>query len=189
MTKKKLILASKSPRRKEILEKCGIPFACMPMEMDETLDDSLSLEERIRDLAIRKAKARLALNPDAVVLGSDTIVTVDDEILGKPADREDACRMLKKLSGRTHRVITGVCIISSERMYSGVSVSEVTFAQMSDEEIKSYAATGECDDKAGAYAVQGYAARFISHISGDYYAIMGLPLHMVYTELKNFDLY
>ena len=186
---KKIILASKSPRRKELLEKCGLPFACMPMETDESLEQGDTLEEKIRLLSERKACARLDVNPDAVVIGSDTIVTLDNEILGKPADREDAKRMLRELSGRTHRVITGVCIVSAKRKYSDVSVSEVTFAKLSEDEIDAYAASGECDDKAGAYGIQGLGGRFISHISGDYYAIMGLPLNLVYEELRNIDLY
>ena len=186
---RKIILASKSPRRKELLEKCGIAFACMPMDTDESLEEGNTLEEKIRLLSERKAEARLAVNPDAVVIGSDTIVTLDGEILGKPADHEDAKRMLRELSGRTHQVITGVCIVSSKRKYSDVSVSDVTFAPLSEEEIDGYVSSGECDDKAGAYAIQGIGGRFITHISGDYYAIMGLPLNLVYEELKNLDLY
>ncbi len=186
---KKIILASKSPRRKELLEKCGIDFECMPMNIDESLDAGNTLEEKIRILSQRKAAACLAAYPDAVVIGSDTIVTVDEKILGKPKSRQEAKEMLRELSGRTHRVITGVCIISSARTYSDVSVSEVTFAPLSEEEITAYTESGECDDKAGSYAIQGLGGRFITHISGDYYAIMGLPLNLVYEELKNIDLY
>ena len=186
---KKVILASKSPRRRELLEKCGIPFVCMPMDIDESLDEGDSLEEKIRILSGKKADACLALNEDAIVIGSDTIVTVDEKILGKPRDREEAKEMLRELSGRTHRVITGVCIVSKNRRYSDVSVSEVTFAKLSEEEIDAYVNSGECDDKAGSYAIQGLGGKFITHISGDYYAIMGLPLNLVYEELKNLDLY
>ena len=186
---KKIILASKSPRRKELLEKCGIPFECMPMNIDESLAEGDTLEEKIRLLSERKADACLQVHPDAVVIGSDTIVTVDEKILGKPHSHEEAYEMLKELSGRTHRVITGLCMKSAEREYSDVSVSEVTFASLSDEEIHDYIASGECDDKAGSYAIQGLGGRFITHISGDYYAIMGLPLNLVYEELKNIELY
>ena len=186
---KKIILASKSPRRKELLEKCGIEFECMPMNIDESLNEGDTLEEKIRILSQRKASACLAAYPDAVVIGSDTIVTVDEKILGKPKNREEAKEMLRELSGRTHRVITGLCIISSARTYTDVSVSEVTFAPLSEEEIDSYTESGECDDKAGSYAIQGLGGKFITHISGDYYAIMGLPLNLVYEELKNIDLY
>lgn len=186
---KKIILASKSPRRKELLEKCGIEFECMPMNIDESLNEGDTLEEKIRILSQRKASACLAAYPDAVVIGSDTIVTVDEKILGKPKNREEAKEMLRELSGRTHRVITGLCIIGSARTYTDVSVSEVTFAPLSEEEIDAYTESGECDDKAGSYAIQGLGGKFITHISGDYYAIMGLPLNLVYEELKNIDLY
>ena len=107
----------------------------------------------------------------------------------KPADREDAAKMLKMLSGNTHQVITGLCIISSERVYQDVSVSHVTFAPLSDKEIEAYVSSGECDDKAGAYAIQGGAGKFITNIDGDYYAIMGLPLNSVYEELKKISDY
>lgn len=185
----KIILASKSPRRKELLEKCGVAFECMPMDIDESLEEGDTLEEKIRLLSERKAAACLKEHPGAVVIGSDTIVTVDHKILGKPAGHEEAYEMLKELSGRTHRVITGVCILSARRKYSDVSVSEVTFADLSDEEIHDYIASGECDDKAGAYAIQGLGGRFITHMNGDYYSIMGLPLNLVYEELKNLSLY
>ena len=186
---RKIILASKSPRRKEILSRCGIGFSCMPMEIDESLEEGSTLCEKIRLLSERKAEACLKENPEAVIIGSDTIVTVDEEILGKPRDREEARAMLRKLSGRTHRVITGVCIVSSDRKYSDTSVSEVTFAPLCEQEIDDYVSSGECDDKAGAYAVQGLGGKFITRLNGDYYAVMGLPLHLVYEELKNLDLY
>ena len=186
---KKFILASRSPRRKELLEKCGIIFECIPADIDETLDPSVSLRDAVEDLSFRKASAILCQHPDAVVIGSDTIVTLDGEVLGKPSDRNDACRMLEMLSGRKHEVITGFCMISSKRSFCTSSVAEVTFAQMSQQEIADYAASGECDDKAGAYAIQGIGGRFITHIDGDYYSIMGLPVHLVYEELKNASLY
>ena len=186
---KQLILASKSPRRRELLEKCGIPFEIDAAEIDETLDPSLSLCEAIRDLSVRKASAVLERHPDSVVLGSDTIVVIDDRVLGKPHDREDARCMLEELSGRTHQVITGFAIVSNRRVHSDVSVSHVTFADLSVSEISTYLASGEADDKAGAYGIQGLAGKFITGIEGDYYAIMGLPLSMVYQELKNIDSY
>ena len=119
------------------------------------------------------------------MVGSDTIVVVDGEVLGKPKNEADAVSMLRKLSGRTHLVMTGLCIISSAREYRNVSVSEVAFETMDEEEISSYVRTGEPMDKAGAYAVQGIAARYIKEIRGDYYAIMGLPLSIVYETLKD----
>lgn len=186
---KKLILASQSPRRRELLEKCGIPFVCEPADIDESIDDRNDLSDEIRRLSRRKAEAILRLHPESVVIGSDTIVAVNGKVLGKPADREDAAKMLKMLSGNTHQVITGLCIISSERVYQDVSVSHVTFAPLSKKEIEAYVSSGECDDKAGAYAIQGGAGKFITNIDGDYYAIMGLPLNLVYEELKNISDY
>ena len=186
---KKLILASQSPRRKELLEKCGIPFTCEPADIDETIDDSRDLSEEIKRLSLAKAAVILKKHPEAVVVGSDTIVAVDGRVLGKPKDRMEARKMLKMLSGHTHQVITGLSVLSSSRQFQDVSISHVTFAPLSDEEIDAYVSSGECDDKAGAYAIQGGAGKFITRIDGDYYAIMGLPLNSVYEELKNISDY
>lgn len=182
---KTILLASQSPRRKELLEKCGFPFITEPADIDETLNPSLSLQEAIRDLAARKADHIFRKHPDAIVIGSDTIVTIDDEVLGKPKDDDHAFAMLKKLQGRTHDVITGIAIFTSEEKWSDVSISHVTFAAMSDEEIWKYIHTKECNDKAGAYAIQGFGGRYITHIEGDYYSIMGLPLSKVYAKLMH----
>ncbi len=186
---KKLILASQSPRRRELLEKCGIPFTCEPADIDETIDDSRDLSEEIRRLSLAKAAVILKKHPDAVVVGSDTIVAVEGKVLGKPKDRDEARKMLKMLSGHTHQVITGLSVLSSRRQFQDVSISHVTFAPLSDDEIGAYVSSGECDDKAGAYAIQGGAGKFITNIDGDYYAIMGLPLNSVYEELKNISDY
>ena len=185
---KKIILASKSPRRKELLEKCGLPFACMPMETDESLEQGDTLEEKIRLLSERKACARLNVNPDAVVIGSDTIVTLDNEILGKPADREDAKRMLRELSGRTHRVITGVCITdkTTGQRDSFAVTTDVYFRDLTDEEILIYIDTSRPYDKAGAYGIQEGACIFVSRIDGDYYNVVGLPICEVNLRLKKF---
>ena len=186
---KQLILASKSPRRNELLAKCGIPFITDAAEIDETLNPSMSLSDAVMELSLRKASEVLKRHPDAAVLGSDTIVAVDGTVLGKPADRADARRMLGMLSGKTHQVITGFALTSKNKTHTDVSVSHVTFSQLSDHEILDYIHSGEADDKAGAYGIQGLAGKFITHIEGDYYAIMGLPLSMVYQEMKNFDKY
>lgn len=186
---KKVILASRSPRRKELLEKCGIEFSCMPADIDETLNQTLPLHQAVEDLSYRKAAAILKDHMDAIVIGSDTIVTLDGVVLGKPKDRHDACRMLQKLSGKEHQVITGLCMISRDRCFRTSSIAKVTFAGLDQEEIEAYVNSGECDDKAGAYAIQGIGGKFITHIDGDYYAIMGLPLNTVYEELKNISLY
>lgn len=187
--KKDIILASQSARRRELLAKAGATFTCEPANLTETIDTSLSHEEAIQKLAYQKAAAILAHHPEALVIGSDTVVVCQGEILGKPRDHEDCVRMLRMLSGRTHEVITGLCFLSRRRCHQEVSVAEVTFAELSEDEILAYAATSEPYDKAGAYAIQGRAACFITGIRGDYYTIMGLPLERVYQELKNISLY
>ena len=186
---KSIVLASKSPRRKELLASCGVPFTADAAEIDETLRKDCPLPEAVQELSLRKAEAVLKRHPSSIIIGSDTIVAVDGEVLGKPHSREDAVLMLKKLSGRTHQVITGLAVISSVRTFQTVTVSDVTFIPLSEEEIRTYTATGEADDKAGAYGIQGLAGKFISHIDGDYYSIVGLPLSLVYRELKNSEMY
>ena len=186
---KKIILASQSPRRKELLEKCGYPFEIDVADIDESISNTKDLNEEIRQLSIRKAKAVLERHEDCIVIGSDTIVVIDHEVLGKPHTKEEAKEMLEKLSGKTHQVITGIAIISNQRTYSNTSTSYVTFEVLSKEEIDKYVATNEPMDKAGAYAIQGIASRYIKSINGDYYSIMGFPVSMVYEELKNIDLY
>lgn len=181
---KKIILASQSPRRREILEKCGISFTVEPADLDESINDSRPLQEEIMRLAERKAESVLQRHPDAVVIGSDTVVTIDHRVLGKPKDKQQAHDMLKSLQGRTHQVITGLAILSREHTFTDVSISDVTFCRMSDEEIDRYISCGECMDKAGAYGIQGTAGRYITEIHGDYYSIMGLPLHIAYRELS-----
>lgn len=186
---KKIILASQSPRRKELLEKCGYPFLIDVADIDETINTENDLKEEIRLLSIHKAKEVLKRHEDAIVIGSDTIVVVDKEILGKPHSKEEAKEMLQKLSNHTHEVITGIAILSNKREYSNTSTSYVTFEELSEEEIDKYVETKEPMDKAGAYAIQGIASRYIKNINGDYYSIMGFPVSMVYEELKNIDLY
>lgn len=187
---KNLILASNSPRRKELLSHCEIPFEVKSENIDETINSSLTIDQAIAELAYRKAEAVFVKNEDAVVIGCDTIVVYNNEILGKPVDEEDAFRMLKLLSGTTHQVITGCAILSKEKTYKFATVSDVTFKQLSDETINKYIASKEPMDKAGAYGIQGKAGCFIESINGDYYSIMGLPLCKLHTclmELYNLD--
>ena len=184
-----IVLASQSPRRKELLEKCNVSFICDPADIDETIDMRNHLNDEIQNLAYRKAEACLKRHPDDLIIGSDTIVVLNKEVLGKPKDEADAFRMLKGLQGNTHEVITGLCFLSKRRKYNAVSISKVAFSTMSDDEIKDYISTGECMDKAGAYGIQGFGGRYITRIEGDYYTIMGLPLNLVYEELKNRNLY
>ena len=184
-----IVLASQSPRRKELLEKCNVSFTCDPADIDETMDLSNNLNDEIQNLAYRKAAEALKRHPDDLIIGSDTIVVLNNQVLGKPKDQADAFQMLKHLQGNTHEVITGLCFLSKKRKYTAVSNSKVAFSTMNDEEINEYISTGECMDKAGAYGIQGFGGRYITKIEGDYYTIMGLPLNMVYEELKNYNLY
>ncbi len=181
-----LILASASPRRQELLRNAGIPFTVQSASIDETPLAGEAPRECAERLAREKALAVFQSNPQHFVLGADTIVVVDDVILGKPRDAEDAVRMLRLLSGRTHMVITGVCVVgpvvSSVRTASETTL--VTFCELSDDEIRFYVATGEPMDKAGAYAIQGMASRWIPRVEGDYSNGVGLPVALVYRILR-----
>lgn len=180
-----IILASKSPRRRQLLKLCGVDFSVREADIDETLDESVSKVEAIEKLAMHKAKTVWNHHPDALIIGADTIVLIDDEVLGKPMDAEDAKSMLRKLSGRTHKVITGVCLMDKSKVKTFSSVVEVDFCILDENEIDGYVNSGEPMDKAGAYGIQGLAAPFVSSIRGDYYAVMGLPVSKVYEHLKN----
>jgi septum formation protein len=211
-----LVLASASPRRQELLRNAGIPFTVQPAGIDETPLAGESPRACAERLAREKARAVSQDRPRNYVLGADTIVVVDDTMLGKPRDADDAARMLRLLSGRTHAVITGVCIIGpvagsrlragdkaktqtarlpgrlDETLTTGARQLEtafertasettlVTMCELSDDEIRDYIATGEPMDKAGAYAIQGIASRWIPRIEGDYSNVVGLPVALVY---------
>ncbi len=180
-----IILASKSPRRKQLLALCGVDFKVREADIDEILDESVSRVEAIEKLALHKAQTIWNHHPQALIIGADTIVLIDDEVLNKPVDNEDAKNMLRKLSGRTHQVITGVCLMDKDKVKMFSSVVEVDFCVLDENEIDNYVNSGEPMDKAGAYGIQGLAATFISAIRGDYYAVMGLPVSKVYWHLKN----
>ena len=173
---KDFIVASASPRRREILLGGGFDFRVIPSDCDESISESLTPEEVVKELSERKALSVLSENEGSVVLGCDTVVALGDVILGKPTDREDAFRMIKSLSGKVHKVCTGVCIAEKDRRESFVSVAEVEFYEISDETARSYAETGECDDKAGAYGIQSRGCLFVEGIDGDYFNVVGLPL-------------
>ncbi|MDD6466819.1 MAG: Maf family protein [Erysipelotrichaceae bacterium] len=185
--KRNLILASASLRRQELLQLCHVPFTIEVSQIQEVIDPTLPLEQAIEQVAYQKAADVFQRNPEALVLGSDTIVVIDDQILGKPKDKEDARRMMNLLSGRTHQVITGVCLLSQEERRLFHQVAEVTFVKMSQEEIEHYISLDEPYDKAGGYALQGEAAIYISSIKGDYYSIVGLPVQLVYQHLKEIN--
>jgi septum formation protein len=174
-----LILASRSPRRAELLTAAGIAFEVLAADIDETPHPNETPAAYVERLAIDKARAVLVLRPGARVLGADTTVTIDGEILGKPVDAEDAARMLRKLSGRPHDVHTGVAVVSAAGVSSDVATTRVWFAPMTDEDISWYVGTGEPVDRAGAYAIQGLASRFIPRIEGSYSNVVGLPVAMV----------
>jgi septum formation protein len=192
-----LVLASASPRRQELLRNAGIPFTVQPADIDETPRAGESARVCAERLAREKALEVWRRRPGQVVLGADTVVVVDETILGKPADREDALRMLRLLSGRIHLVITGVCVVKSAASFDLPGVDDVTaeiktasettlvtMNEISEEEIQAYIATGEPMDKAGAYAIQGMASRWIPRIEGDYSNVVGLPVALVYSMLR-----
>ncbi len=183
-----LILASASPRRREILKNLGYSFNCVVADTDETISSDMGGYDAVYELAFRKAKAVSALCPDDVVIASDTVVALDDEILGKPTSPDDAKRMLRELSGRQHTVYTGVAIVSKglcERFVSGVKVE---FYELDDGLIDWYISTGEPFDKAGAYGIQGKGSVLVKRIDGDYFTVMGLPSAEVYRALKKFQI-
>ena len=179
-----IILASRSPRRAELLTAAGISFEVLAAEIDETPRPDETPAAYVERLAIDKARAVLALRPGARVLGADTTVTIDGEILGKPVDAGDAARMLRQLSGRPHDVLTGVSLISARGVQSAVDITRVWFEPMTDEDISWYVGTGEPVDRAGAYAIQGLASRFIPRIEGSYSNVVGLPVALVSSILK-----
>lgn len=167
-----------------MLTAAGIPFEVLAADVDETPLPGEAPAAYVERLAIAKAQAVLALRPEARVLGADTTVTIDHEILGKPVDDADARRMLKLLSGRSHLVHTGVSLLSAASIKSAVDTTRVWFEAMTDEDISWYVATGEPVDRAGAYAIQGFASRFIPRIEGSYSNVVGLPVAMVSSILK-----
>lgn len=178
-----LILASSSPRRKELLENLRLTFTISSSEVDESFDPKLSPEDVVMELAERKAQAVFKENPDSFVIGSDTIVVVDEQILGKPVDEYDAIGMLTKLSGRQHDVYTGVAILSPDRATRFYEKTEVWFWELTDEEINVYVKSGEPLDKAGAYGIQQLGSMLVKKINGDYFAVVGLPVARTYREL------
>ncbi len=178
-----LVLASQSPRRAELLRSAGIEFEVRPVILDETPLPDEDPEAHVKRLAQQKAKSAVA-REDQIVLGADTVVVIDGEILGKPANGADADRMLRLLSGRKHEVLTGVCLKTGARVVTDWATTRVWFLQLSDDEIEEYVKSGEPLDKAGAYAIQGLASKFIERIDGSYSNVVGLPISLVYTCLK-----
>ncbi|KRG45476.1 septum formation inhibitor Maf [Stenotrophomonas pictorum JCM 9942] len=184
-----LYLASRSPRRNELLSRLDVPFRALDLEVPEVRGADETPEAYVRRVALDKARAGLALvaqDTDAVVLGSDTEVVLGDRVYGKPVDAADAAAMLASLAGRTHRVMTAVALVAHGRERVQLVSSEVTFAAMSAAQIAGYVASGEPMGKAGGYAIQGGAERFISHLAGSYSGVMGLPLQQTGELLREF---
>jgi septum formation protein len=177
-----LVLASQSPRRGEILRQAGIPFIVRAAPVDETPLDGEKPEAYVQRVAEMKTLA-IPASAGEVILGADTTVVIDGEMLGKPADAADARRMLSLLSGRRHEVMTGICLRRFVEVERDWAVTRVWFSSLSGREIEEYAASGEPRDKAGAYAIQGLASKFVERIDGCYFNVMGLPVSLVYRYL------
>lgn len=180
-----LILASSSPRRAELLQAAGISFRVQAANVDEAVQTG----ERSIDYVIRLAREKASVvaelcQESAVVLGADTIVVIENELIGKPADEDDARSMLRMLSGKWHEVLTGVALIAPREARTDAATTRVKFAPLSDDEIEWYVASGEPSDKAGAYAIQGLASRFVERIEGSYSNVVGLPVETVWRLLK-----
>lgn len=180
-----VILASQSPRRQQLLRQIGVDFIVKIADIDETMDPSLSVAQAV---AVTSAKKALAIEAgkDDVVVAADTIVVVDDVVLGKPRSQEEAARMLRTLSGREHKVMTGVTVCRGGRMESYTETTTVAFRPLSEAEIAAYIATNEPMDKAGSYGIQGYGSVFVSRLDGDYFNVMGLPLCSLCPLLRKF---
>jgi septum formation protein len=181
-TRAPLILASASPRRRELLAQAGFVFEVAAADVPEVRkpgEDPIRFVTRLAREKAEAVAATHAVTPEAIVLGADTIVVVNEEILGKPRDAADAARMLRLLSGQTHQVITGLCLARGRERQRAAEVTFVRFVTLSDQEIADYVATGEPLDKAGAYAIQGRAGRWVPRIHGCYFNVVGLPLALV----------
>lgn len=185
----RIILASKSPRRKELLALLNVEYEVIVSEADETLEEGITIEEQAKRLSFVKAKTVFdETTGDRIVIGSDTMVIKNNKIYGKPKDREEAFKMLKELQGTNHKVITGLAILVEKngeyKKYLDYDIADVYFKDISDEEINNWIDTGEAYDKAGAYAVQGKFMVFIEKFNGNFATVMGLPIHKLYDVIK-----
>jgi len=176
----RIVLASQSPRRAELIGRLGLVFDTIPADLDESYRDGETPPEHAERLARDKALHVAASNPDALVVGSDTIVVVDGDVLGKPRDKAQAVEMLTRLAGREHEVCTGIAVVQGGRVESGLERVRVRFRALDRRACEEYVATGEPMDKAGAYGIQGFGSALVEGIEGDYFAVMGLPVvHML----------
>ena len=180
---KKVILASQSPRRQELLQRVVSEFDCIPADIDETMDLTKDLGEEVKKVSYTKAMTILKQYPECIVIGSDTSVILDNVPLGKPKNKEEARRMLEGLQGRSHEVYTGLAVVSSKKTCVTLEKVKVTFSSMSKEEIEVYLNTEEPYDKAGAYAIQGIFSKYIDHYEGSYDTVVGFPIEQVKVRL------
>ena len=182
----KIILASKSPRRKEILDTMGVLFEIDVADVDESVDSSLSPVEAVCEISSRKAKAvcERHKDEDCIVISADTVVVIDGKIIGKPKDEEDAFNIIKSLSARTHEVYTGFTVCGKDGTKTDYEVTKVHFKELCDDDIRRYIATGEPMDKAGAYGIQQKGNLFVDYIHGDYYNVVGFPISKICVTIK-----
>lgn len=187
-TQKQLVLASKSPRRKELLEQIGLKFIIHPSDFEEK-DEHLSAEELAMHNAMGKAQQLARKYKNALIIGVDTVVSFQHHQINKPKDEEDAKRILRLLSNTTHQVISAICIIDTDngKNISGLEVTNVTMDRLDEKDIAAYIASGEGEDKAGAYAIQGLGALYVKKIEGDYFNVVGLPIFLLRKLLKKFS--
>lgn len=183
-TEKELLLASASPSRKMLLERAGLAFKVLVSGVDETVPNDFTPAQTVECLAQRKGEAVFALRPDCAVIAADSVVVIDDMILGKPKDDDDAKATLRRLSGRTHEIYTGVCLLAGEKKEVFQNVTQVQFYPLSDEEIAEYVAMGESRGRAGSYGIEGLGVTLVQSIVGDYSNIVGLPVAETLRRLK-----
>ena len=187
----KLILASASPRRRELLTQVGVSFVIEVSDVEEVLDDTLSPELQVQSLALQKAQAVATQHKDGLVLGADTVVVDAGSLLGKPQNTEEAAEMLRSLSGKWHQVMTAVALVDAndtKHEWTSVEITNVKFRDLTEDDIAAYVATGESMDKAGAYGIQGYGALLVERIEGCYNNVVGLPLQLVAKGLRNWGI-
>lgn len=184
-----IILASKSPRRRQLLEQMGLQFRVLTAQADETMDPAKPVDQEIGRVSSLKAEAvRAQVQPEDLIIAADTLVCVDGKRLGKPHSTCEAEEMLRQLSGRDHTVMTGVSVVCGDRRETFTEQTKIRFRDLSDAEIRAYVATGEPMDKAGAYGIQGLAGLFVSGMNGDYYNVMGLPICRLTQVLRTFGI-
>ena len=188
-SQKMLILASTSPRRREYIRLLDRPFVCEKPHVSEEIQPGLAPEEMVMELARRKAEEVASRHTEGIIIGADTVVVLQGEILGKPRDEQDAAEMLRRLSGKIHKVFTGFCVMGIEKSMQmcNYKVTKVKMSNLTDEQIQWYIHTKEPFDKAGSYAIQGYGARFIEAIEGCFFNVVGFPIQAIYEMISKIE--